>query len=235
MPAPQRQDRRVQEEHIMKLRYMAALAAVCSAWSLAAYADRDTGWEFGGELIYQDSTEFNADENSSASLDSDIGFALTFGYRLSSKFEITFGIDWNNIDYQADLVAEDVPLIPDGTHISVDGELEAWTPRVGANFNFIDGPITPYVSGVIGYSYIDTNIPEGPPQTGCWWDPWYGQICGTWQNTRSTEEFMYGLGAGVRWDVNDAWSVRFGYDKRWIDAKGSPDLDQIKLGVTMMY
>jgi opacity protein-like surface antigen len=46
---------------------------------------------------------------------------------------------------------------------------------------------------------------------------------------------MYGLGAGVRWDVNDAWSVRFGYDKRWIDAKGSPDLDQIKLGVTMMY
>jgi opacity protein-like surface antigen len=218
----------------MKSRYLVTLTAVCGAWSMAAHADRDTGWEFGGELIYQNSADF-ASEGSSASLDSDLGIALTFGYRFNEKLELTFGVDWNNVDYKADLVADNVPLIPDGTHISVDGELEAWTPRVGANFNFIDGPITPYVSGVIGYSFIDTNIPEGPPQTGCWWDPWYGQICGTWQNTRSTEEFMYGLGAGVRWDVNDAWSVRFGYDKRWIDAKGSPDLDQIKLGVTMMY
>ena len=178
----------------MKLRHMAMLAAVSSAWSLAAYADRDTGWEFGGELIYQDSTEFNSDENSSASLDSDLGFALTFGYRFSSKLEFTFGIDWNNIDYKAHVVSADFP----GLSADIDGELEAWTPRVGANFNFIDGPITPYISGVIGYSFIDTNIPDGPPQTGCWWDPWYGQICGTWQNTRSTEEFMYGLGAGVR-------------------------------------
>jgi hypothetical protein len=39
----------------------------------------------------------------------------------------------------------------------------------------------------------------------------------------------------VRWDLNDAWSMRFGYDKRWVDADASVDLDQIKLGVTMMY
>jgi opacity protein-like surface antigen len=219
----------------MKSRYIVTLAAVCSAWSLSAHADRETGWEFGGELIYQDSAEFDADGGSTASLDSDIGIALTFGYRFNEKFELTFGVDWNNIDYDAEIVAEDVPLVPDGTIIGVEGELEAWTPRVGINFNFIDGPITPYVSGVIGYSFIDTNIPDGPPQTGCWWDPWYGQICGTWQDTRSTEEFMYGLGAGVRWDVNDAWSIRFGYDKRWIDANGSPDLDQFKFGVSIMY
>jgi opacity protein-like surface antigen len=219
----------------MKSRYIVTLAAVCSAWSLSAWADRDTGWEFGGELIYQDSADFESDGNSSASLDSDIGIAFTFGYRFNEKLELTFGVDWNNIDYEAQVVAEDVPLVPDGTVIGVEGELEAWTPRVGVNFNFIDGPITPYLSGVVGYSFIDTNIPDGPPQTGCWWDPWYGQICGTWQNTRSTEELMYGLGAGVRWDVNDAWSMRFGYDKRWIDANGSPDLDQFKLGVSIMY
>ena len=219
----------------MKSRYIVTLAAVCSAWSLAAYADRDTGWEFGGELIYQDSTEFTADHDAAASLDSDLGIALTFGYRFNEKVELTFGVDWNNIDYDATVVSDGVPLLPNGTEISVSGELEAFTPRVGINFNFIDGPITPYVSAMIGYAFIDTNIPDGPPQSGCYWDPWYGQIFGSWQPTRSADNFVYGAGLGVRWDVNDAWSVRFGYDKRWIDSNGSPDVDQIKLGVSVMY
>jgi opacity protein-like surface antigen len=219
----------------MKSRYIVTLAAVCSAWSLAAYADRDTGWEFGGELIYQDSTEFTASHDAAASLDSDLGIALTFGYRFSERLELTFGVDWNNIDYNATVVSDGVPLLPNGTEIAISGELEAFTPRVGVNFNFIDGPITPYVSGMIGYAFIDTNIPSGPAQGGCYWDPWYGQICGTWQPTRSVEDFVYGVGVGVRWDVNDAWSVRFGYDKHWIDSSGNPDVDQLKLGVSVMY
>jgi len=219
----------------MKSRYIVTLAAVCSAWSLAAHADRDTGWEFGGELIYQDSTEFTASHDAAASLDSDLGIALTFGYRFSERLELTFGVDWNNIDYNATVVSDGVPLLPNGTEIAVSGELEAFTPRMGINFNFIDGPITPYVSGMIGYAFIDTNIPSGPAQGGCYWDPWYGQICGTWQPTRSVEDFVYGVGVGVRWDVNDAWSMRFGYEKRWIDSNGSPDVDQLKLGVSVMY
>jgi len=218
----------------MKSRHIIALAAVCGAWSLAANAaGRDTGWEFGGELIYQDSAEFGGSNGSSGELDSDLGVALTFAYRFSSKLELSFGLDWNNIDYKATIVGAQPPLT--GLVASIDGELEAFTPRVGVNFNFIDGPITPYVSGNIGYAFVDTNIPDGLPQTGCWWDPWYGQICGTWQDTKTKDSFVYGLGVGVRWDVNDAWSVRFGYEKRWVDADSSVDLDQIKLGVSVMY
>jgi opacity protein-like surface antigen len=214
-------------------RYIVPLAALCVSCSIAAHAGRDTGWEFGGEIIYQDSAEFTGDNDSSASLDSDVGVALTFGYRFNPKLELTFGVDWNNIDYDAHLVPENPPL--GITSVDVSAEIETFTPKVGVNFNFIDGPISPYASAVIGYSFIDTNIPDGPPTTGCWWDPWYGQICGTWQPTRSTEEFMYGLGLGVRWDVSDMWSMRFGYEKRWVDANGSPDFDQFKLGVSVMY
>lgn len=215
----------------MKSRYIVTMAAVCSAWSLAAYADRDTGWEFGGELIYQDSQDIDGDNGSTASIDSDIGLALTFGYRFNERVELTMGLDWNNVDYTADLVSGTIP----GLSVGVDGELESFTPRVGVNFNFLEGPITPYVNGTIGYTFIDTNIPTGPVQGGCWWDPWYGQICGTWQETRSLEEFVYGAGLGVRYDVNDAWSVKFEYQKRWIDADSSPDFDQLKLGVSIMY
>lgn len=217
----------------MKNRYMVALAAVCSAWSLAAHADRDTGWEFGGELIYQDSSDISGDNGSTAAIDSDVGLALTFGYRVNAKLEVQMGIDWNSMDYKANLVSADLPNVS----VGVDGELESFTPRVGVNFNFIDGPITPYVNGTIGYSFIDTNIPDGPPQSGCYWDPWYGQICGSWQSTRSVDAFIYGAGLGVRWDTSDTLSVKLEYQKRWIDASdaGTPDFDQIKLGVAFMY
>jgi opacity protein-like surface antigen len=217
----------------MKSRYIVSLAALCSCWSLAAHADRDTGWEFGGELIYQDSQDISGDNGSAAALDDDIGLALTFGYRVNGNLEVQFGIDWNTVDYTANLVSEDFPNL----EVGVDGELESFTTRVGVNYNFIDGPITPYVNGTIGYSFIDTNIPDGPPQTGCWWDPWYGQICGTWQSTRSLDKFIYGAGLGVRWDTSDSLSVRLEYQKRWIDASdaGTPDFDQLKLGLTFMY
>ena len=217
----------------MKSRYIVTLAALCSCWSLAAHADRDTGWEFGGELIYQTSQDISGDNGSTAALDDDIGLALTFGYRVNPHLEVQFGVDWNTVDYTANLVSADLPNV----EVGVDGEMESFTTRVGLNYNFIDGPITPYVNGTIGYSFIDTNIPDGPPQSGCWWDPWYGQICGTWQNTRSLDKFIYGAGLGVRWDTSDTLSVRLEYQKRWIDASdaGSPDFDQFKLGVTFMY
>jgi len=217
----------------MKSRYIVTLTALCSCWSLAAHADRDTGWEFGGELIYQTSQDISGDNGSTAALDDDIGLALTFGYRVNPHLEVQFGVDWNTVDYTANLVSADLPNV----EVGVDGEMESFTTRVGLNYNFIDGPITPYVNGTIGYSFIDTNIPDGPPQSGCWWDPWYGQICGTWQSTRSLDKFIYGAGLGVRWDTSDTLSVRLEYQKRWIDASdaGSPDFDQFKLGVTFMY
>jgi opacity protein-like surface antigen len=215
----------------MKSRYIASLAALCTCWSLAAHADRDTGWEFGGELIYQDSQDITGDNDSAAAIDSDVGIALTFGYRVNERLVVNFGIDWNNVDYQAHLESEDFP----GLSVDVDGELESFTPRVGVDFNFMEGPITPYINGTIGYTFIDTNIPDGPPQTGCWWDPWYGQICGTWQSTRSLDEFVYGAGLGVRWDASDTLSAKLEYHKRWIDSDASVDFDQIKLGVVFMY
>jgi opacity protein-like surface antigen len=219
----------------MKSRYLATLAALCSTFSLAAHADRDTGWEFGGELLYQNSQDMEFEGGSTVSTDSDLGFALTFGYRLNANLEIQMGLDWQTVDYNAEIApGTGNPSLG----VSIDGEYEAITPRIGINYNFIDGPITPYVTGVIGYSFIDTNIPDGPPQIGCWWDPWYGEVCTAWQETRSADEFMYGLGAGVRWDASDTLSVRFGYEKHWLDfsqAQSGDDFDQFKLGLSFLY
>ncbi|MES1262794.1 MAG: outer membrane beta-barrel protein, partial [Peristeroidobacter soli] len=170
-------------------------------------------------------------ETTDVAFDDDIGFSLYAGYRQSSKLEFQFGLDWTTIDYVAKF-----PGVNPGTEISVDTEMEAFTPFARANFNFMDGPITPYVTAGVGYSFIDTNIPDGPPQTGCWWDPWWGYICDTFQSTHSTDAFTYDLGLGVRWDLSTGYSMRLGYEKHWYDAdKGSPDFDRFRLGIVFRY
>ena len=134
------------------------------------------------------------------------------------------------MDYDASL-----QLDPAGS-VDVSGEVEAFTPFIKGNFNFVDGPITPYVTAGIGWSFIDTNIPNGRPQTGCWWDPWYGYICTTVQDTRTTDSFTYNAGLGVRWDLSTGYSMRLSYEKHWYDLENaSPDFDQFKLGFVMRY
>jgi opacity protein-like surface antigen len=217
----------------MKPRCFIPLAALTILWSAGASADRQPGWDFGGELIYQDSQDISFDGGSSASLEDDIGIALTFGYRFNSRFELIFGLDWNTVDY-------DINIASDGGQLGVSGtgDLESFTPRVGVNFNVLEGDLTPYVTGGVGWSFIDTNVPDGPPQSACWWDPWWGYYCGTWQDTRSIDELAYNVGVGVRWDVSSTITLRFGYEKHWLDigqATSTPDFDQLKFGVSASY
>jgi opacity protein-like surface antigen len=222
----------------MRTRFSIGLALLlCSA---AALADRQPGWDFGGELLYQFSQGVDFEGGSKADLEDDLGLALSFTYRFNSRFELLFGIDWNSVDYQADIAPAPVspggPIL--GSGFSVEGEVEYWTPRVGVNFNLLEGDLTPYVTGGVGWSFIDTNVPEGRPQSACWWDPWWGYVCGTFQDTKSTDELTYNVGVGLRWDLRSSISLRLGYERHWLDlgeATSTPGFDQIKLGVIGRY
>jgi opacity protein-like surface antigen len=235
MPRMARRDQELQRgEDIMNVRYFLPLAALCLAWSAGANAERGVGWDFGADLIYQDSQDIDFKGGSFASLDDDLGIALSFGYRFNSRLELTFGLDWSTVDYNVNVAPGQAGLLG----FSANGDLEAFTPRVGLNFNFLEGDVTPYVSAGVGWAFIDTNIPNGPPQTGCYWDPWFGYICSTWQSTRSIDELTYQAGAGIRWDISSGYTLRFGYEKRWIDlgeATSTPGFDLVKLGVTFRY
>jgi opacity protein-like surface antigen len=212
---------------------LASLVAICTpAW--AQSSNRDTGWEYGLDLVYLGSSDLEFQGGSTADVEDDIAVAFIFGYRFNSRLELQFALDYQSVDYDATIQSADIP----GLAADVRGEYESFTPRANVNYNFLDGNLTPYVTGGIGWSFIDTNIPEGRVEIGCWWDPWYGEICVPVQDTRSTDAFVYNLGAGVRWDASGNWSMRLGYEKHWYDldnASGSPDFDQIKLGVVFRY
>lgn len=217
----------------MRFKSMFMYAAMLSLLSAGVNAQsRGEGWEFGGDLIYQNSQDIDFDGGTTAQFDSDLGFSLYAGYRFSERLEVQFGIDWSNVDYDVSFQSSTTP----GLTFDATGEIEQFTPFVKGNFNFIDGPFTPFITAGIGYSFIDTNIPDGPPQGVCWWDPWYGEICTVYQSTRTTEEFTYNAGLGLRYDLANGYSMRLAYEKHWYDFdNASLDFDQFKLGFVMRY
>ena len=213
---------------------VAVAVVLIPSFAAAQGGTREAGWDFGVDAIYQFSKTINFDGGSRLSLDDDLGAGLTFGYRFNSQFELQFGLDWNSVDYHGTLQSSNLP----GLSASVNGDMETFTPQLNAVWNFMDSPLTPFVTGGIGWAFIDTNIPTGQVQVGCWWDPWWGQICTPYQPTKSVDSFTYQLGAGVRWDFGEYATARFSYEKVWVDlnkASSTPGLDQLKLGFAWRY
>ncbi len=210
-----------------------SFAAASLAVSSVAFAQQSTQiWEAGVDLVYQGAKTLHFDGGTNAKLDSDTGLSFTFGYRYSAHLEAQFAFDWTNVDYKANLVTGP------STSVSANGSYQSFTPRANIQFNFIDQALTPYAMAGIGYSFIDTNIPNGRPVSGCWWDPWYGYICGSAQPTKSVNGFAFQVGVGARWDVSEAISLRLAYERHWVDLGsngGTPFLDTGKLGFTYRF
>lgn len=216
----------------MQTRHFASIAFLTLVFA-AAQAEREPGWEFGGEAVYQTSNDIDFKGGSSASLDDDLGLSLVFAYRFNSRFDLQFSLDWNTVDYDITVAPGDA-----GLGFTGRGDLEAFTPRVAVNFNVLEGDLTPYVTAGVGWSFVDTNIPNGPPETACWWDPWWGYYCGTFQSTRSTDQLTYNAGAGLRWDVSETITLKLGYNRNWVDlgeASGTPGFDQVRFGLYGRY
>ena len=106
--------------------------------------------------------------------------------------------------------------------------------KLNATLGFSYGEMTPFIGAGIGWSWIDTNVPTGLPESACWWDPWYGYICTTYQDTKTIDGFAYQLGAGLRYDINDMLAVHGSYRVTWVDieqATSTPQFDGFQLSI----
>ncbi|HEY8539411.1 MAG TPA: outer membrane beta-barrel protein, partial [Steroidobacteraceae bacterium] len=190
--------------------------------------EREPGWEFGAHLLYMNSADVGFRGGSSVSTEDEVGVSIAVAYRFNSRFEVQLDLDSYSVDYDVSIVSDTrEPFRGRGT-------LDTVSPRFSATFNFLEGPLTPYVTAGIGWSFIDTNIPEGPAYLDCFWDPWWGRICERRQDTRTIDDLTYKAGLGLRWDFSPRFTLRVGYEKKWIDfdeATSTPDFDQFKAGV----
>ncbi len=208
-----------------------AVALVAGAATVEA-EDRDDRFEFAFGAMYQLGADLDFDGGSTVSTKDDFGFSLLGGYNLNEHLATTFGFQWAGIGYSGRIINDE------GTPIFASGSYDTWAVTGNLVYNFLEGPITPYVSAGIGWTWLDTNIPNGAPITGCWWDPWYGYICYTSYPTKTTDAFSYQASLGVRWDFNYSTFARLNYTSQWQqwgNANGTPRFDVIGLEIGWMF
>jgi hypothetical protein len=157
----------------------------------------------------------------------DLGFGFGFGYNLNPHFMVV-DFTWLTANYDAHISNDgNSDGVPDPIQLDVSGTLEASNLQFVGQYNILKGRVTPFLRASLGWAWIDSNIPAGLPQTGCYWDPWYGYICSTFQPTYSDTAFSYGAAAGVRAEITQSFYLEGSYNVLWVDTNksGTPSLD----------
>jgi opacity protein-like surface antigen len=174
---------------------------------------REGGFEIVLQTHYTESSTLSGSGGSSVDINDDWGAGFGFGYNFTEHWEFNFDVGWNSFNYSATAGGDVDPEFSN----KYNGQLDTSSSLFSATYNFMDKRFTPFVSGALGWVFIDTNIPTGPPGTSCWWDPWYGYICSSYVPTKTSTEFTYGGTVGVRMDLAPSFFLRLGYNMMWLD------------------
>ena len=131
-----------------------------------ARSDRAERWQFylGGNYVNSTSIDFGG--GAKADIVGDMGWMFGFGYNFNEKLALDFDFGWNSMSYTGTRVVEDT------SKEIFSGRMDTSSTRFNLIYHFMDKRLTPYITGNIGWTWIDSNIPAGPPSSGCWWDPW---------------------------------------------------------------
>lgn len=211
------------------------MLAAQATLSFADSADRAGKWEVLLMPQYTTSSGLNGAYGSTADIDGAFGFGFGVAYNLNDHLSLGGDFVWNSSNYKATVVPAPGNT---GTSYSVSGYLETSTLRLNATWNFLQTPLTPFVTGGLGATYVDTNVPTGPPSTICWWDPWWGYYCSTSSPTHNETEFSYMAGAGVRWDVSRQFFLRGVAARQWLQVGGglgTPGFTQYRVDIGFKF
>ncbi len=205
-----------------------AVVSICGTLlspATLAQSDRGQNWEVSVGIGFTGSEDIGGENGSGLDIDSDEGLSLGIHYNLSPKLAVGFDSLYVEPRYKATFTNED------GSPTTISHRLSIYSGQFNGTWNFIDGPLTPFIQGGLGWTYVDSNIADGPPVTECWWDPWWGYICSDFFDTYNETEFSWGLGAGLRYDLGRQMFVKATYNWLSIDSEVDLDVDSFKLEV----
>ena len=188
-------------------------AADAEGFTTVRPGGRGGEWEFFLPVTYAESSSITGKGGSSAALSSDIGMGFGLAYNINDRFAISGSFTWNGQSYDATVVSSST-----GTSEHRVGTLDSDTFAINATYHLSDKDLTPFVSVGAGITTLDSNIPStDAPIYSCWYDPYWGYICGYYTPTKIRSEVSYNAGVGVRWDASPAFGLRFGFYRMWID------------------
>ena len=184
-------------------------------------------WDFSLAAIYQDGLSVGGDggpqtptpDTSSLSVKSELGWGGNITYNFNNHLALGLDIDYISPDYTAVLVSED-PMDPD---VVVDHSLTQWNYRLKGTWNFLEGPLVPFVDLGYAWTNVDSNVADGPPVTGCWWHPWWGYICENFYSTFSSTEEGWGGGVGLRYNLRNQAFLKLSWNRWELKSGGNTD------------
>ena len=194
-----------------------------SAWSQGAFRfgpdERAGEWNLSIGATYQGSEFINGEGGSSVDLSDDWGFLFNVGYNINNHFMLSGEFIFQTPKYEFTAIPQD----PNDDIVNISARADFFSGLFKGTWHILDGNFTPFIDASIGFTYIDSRVADGPPQTGCWWHPWWGYICSQFWNTYDDTRFNYGGGAGLRWDVSRGVFLRASYSILFIDASNQSD------------
>jgi opacity protein-like surface antigen len=195
-----------------------AAAALAASQGAAAQMMANSGggygdWEFRIGPVFQESKNIGFNGGTSAKIDSTTGVKFGAGYYVTDHLIIGGNFSWGQSSFSGS-VASGTPGVSAQFE---NGHVDFSTLIFDAQYTFLNGPIKPFGKVGLGWNWINTNIASGPPQYGCWWDPWWGYVCSGWQPTHGASSFTYQVGAGVQVNFTRTFAVDLDYQYTWID------------------
>lgn len=193
-------------------------AALLLAAATALAQTRPGRSEFYAAPVFTDGKSYSFEGGSSARTDTGYGFTLGFGQKFNPHLSGAIEVEWGGSDYRATVrPGTGNP----NTAATVNGSIDSWTVRFLGTYHFMTGNFTPFLTGGLGWTYLDTNIPSGLPENVCWFYPWVGEVCTSVTPTHNTTKFSYNAGAGLRYDFGPNYFVRGLINVQWVDFGGS--------------
>jgi len=224
-----------QEVRIMIKRIIVSftLVLLCASATSAGLGDptmRAMRWDFTVQTRYIGEHTWTGEQGSSVAVNSDLGWGFGFGYNIDERFNVGFFFNWRSADYVATVVPEDT----EEDNKTYGNWLETGVMAVCADWYILPKRITPYVTGAVGWAFLDTNIPADL-YGACWYDPWYGYVCYSDIATYGQNAFSYSFGAGVRLEATEAVFFRVGYEYNGVSVDGAEGLNVLRIdgGITM--
>ncbi|MBX3301014.1 MAG: outer membrane beta-barrel protein [Nitrospira sp.] len=212
---------------------IAALPADAEAAGLGE-SYRSGRWEIMLSPQYTFERNLKLEGGTTANIDDTVGFGFQLGYNFNEHVNLGGMFSWSRPDYQAVIQPSPANSSPPSTQT---GTVESGTFGLVGTYHVLKSPLTPYMDANVSGTYIVTDIADGPPVGGCFWDPWFGYVCGVSQPTKNGVFLSYGVGGGLRWDATDVLLLRAGVRQQWIDfsSSGPTGFTTFKFDIGMIF
>ena len=204
-----------------------------SSASVAAPGSRQGQWQISLIPTYTNSQSIQFDGGAVADINAHSGFSIGIGYNFSDHLALDFDIGSADGNYTGTRILDDGSNTPQ----KYNGTFYTSHMNLGLTYNFLASRLTPFVTGNLGLTYIDSGIPTGNIGSVCWWDPWWGYFCGPYAQTYTTSEFSYGADLGLRFDITSNVFLKGSVGKSYInlDNSSTPDFTIYKFTIGFSF